>query len=76
MKAAEAKVEDQLTKIRFDTTVKLNEKGRKVAQKQLYMRISELVMGKMQGLLAQAVQAHYDAQDECFRFPRFEFKSD
>lgn len=45
MKASEAK-EDALQKIRFETTVELNDKGRKVALKHLYLRINELVLGK------------------------------
>ena len=75
MKASEAK-EDVLQKIRFDTTVELNDKGRKVGQKHLYLRINELLLGKTQPLFTQEERAEYDENLACFRFPRFEFMSD
>lgn len=74
MKAQEAK-DDILQKIRFETTVELNDKGKKVGQKHLYLRINELVMGKTQTLFAQEDRAEFDANIGVFRFPRFEFMS-
>ena len=75
MKASEAK-DDILQKIRFETSVELNDKGRKVGLKHLYLRINELVMGKTQSLFEQEERAEFDADTGTFRFPRFEFMSD
>ena len=52
MKAQEAK-EDQLQKIRFETTAVFNDKSTKFGQKHLYLRINELVMGKVTPLYTQ-----------------------
>lgn len=65
-----------MQKIRFETTVQFNDKSRKMGQKSLYLRINELVLGKMLPLLAQEEMALYDEESGCFRFPRFEFMSD
>ena len=50
MKASEAK-EDALQKIRFETTAQFN-KPKKFKDKHLYLKISELVMGKQSPLLS------------------------
>ena len=50
MKAQEAK-EDQLQKIRFETTAEFNDKSKKFSQKSLYLKINELIMGKVSPLL-------------------------
>ena len=65
-----------MQKIRFETSVQLNDGGRKMAQKQLYLRINELVLSKMIPLLGQEEKAQFDQASGCFRFPRFEFMSD
>lgn len=75
MKAHEAK-EDHLQKIRFETTAFFNDKGSKFCQKHLYLRINELVMGKMSPLMQQADYALYDPASQSFKFSRFEFMSD
>lgn len=50
MKAQEAK-EDHLQKIRFETTAEFNDKSKKFSQKHLYLKINELIMGKVSPLL-------------------------
>ena len=74
MKAQEAK-EDQLQKIRFETTAEFNEKSKKFSQKNLYLKINELIMGKVSPLLCHQEKAIYDPAIQGFYFPRFEFMS-
>lgn len=67
-----------MQKIRFETSVEFNEKPRKVQDKHLYLRINELVMGKVSPLLIQQDQekAVFDQGRNFFRFPKLEFMSD
>ena len=77
MKASEAK-EHQVQKIRFETSVEFNEKPRKVQDKHLFLRINELVMGKVSPLMIPQDQekATFDHGRNIFRFPKLEFMSD
>ena len=75
MKAFEAK-DEQLQKIRFEAVAEFNDKGSKFASKQLYLRLNELVMGKINHLFTQQKVAKYDERVGNFVFPRFEFTSD
>ena len=59
MKAQEAK-EDQLQKIRFETTAQFSGKSEKLSQKHLHLKISELVMGKASPLFSHEQKALYD----------------
>lgn len=47
-----------------------------MAQKNLFLRIGELVMGKVSPLFAQDLPAKFDPQTACIMFPRLEFMSD
>ena len=50
MKASEDKL-DQLQKIRFEASAEFNDKlSRQLSQKSLYLKINELVMGKVSPL--------------------------
>ena len=75
MKAHEAK-DEQLQKIRFEAKAEFNDKGSKFAGKKLFLRLNELVMGRVNHLFTQEKVAKYDQQQGNFVFPRFEFTSD
>ena len=53
-----------------------NQSISKVKNKLLYLKLNELVMGKMTTLFSQEKVAKWDDANGCFVFPRFEFTSD
>ena len=75
MKASEAK-QESLQKIRFEAKATFNEKPAKLKNKQLYLRLNELVMSKVTPLFSQESTAIFNEQQQVFFFPRFEFTSD
>lgn len=75
MKAAEHKEEGN-KKIRFDAAAILMNTDKKVLATRFRLRLSELVKGKAEPLIAQTEDGRFDEQRKAFTFPRFEFTSD
>ena len=75
MKAHEAK-DEMLQKIRFEASASFNDSASKFKNKKLYLKLNELVMGRMTHLFSQEASATYDQRTDSFVFKRFEFTSD
>ena len=75
MKAFEAK-EDLRQKIRFEGMATFNISNKKMREKKLYLKLNELILGKVSPFLEQPKCGKFDEANECFVFPRFEFTSD
>jgi len=74
MKAWEVKL-DTLFKIRFETSLQINE-TKWLETKKIRIKLCELNMGNLNHLITQEEYATYDPETNKFLFPRFEFTND
>lgn len=66
-----------MQKIRFEAKATFTDKESNKADKRYFLRLNELMAGNiLQPLMAQRDVALFNADDQNWSFPRFEFTSD